>query len=367
MSARTSERSHVPGIATAVGRWAKFGPYYAMFPVDFAFNAVSAHTSLADVVIDPFCGRGTAVYAAAASQRRGFGVEINPVGWIYGKTKVSPACGTDVIRRLHDIGTLSRSATARGLPEFFGWAFSPRVLRFLTTARRELNWRRSRVDRTLMAIILVYLHGKSESALSNQMRQTKSMSPEYSVNWWRDRNMLPPDHDPVMFLNSRIKWRYKYGTPDLGASTVLLGDSTSVIPTRVRLGEPRWKLLLTSPPYSGVTNYWYDQWLRLWMLGEPPAANTGDAKTGRFCDAVRYRKMLEVVFFAAAENAARGAIVYVRTDARERSAVVTEEVLRAAFPRKRMRRIARPFAGRTQTDLFSAAKSPLGEVDYILT
>ena len=28
-------------------------------------------------------------------------------------------------------------------------------------------------------------------------------------------------------------------------------------------------LFFTSPPYYGVTNYFYDQWLRFWLLGGP--------------------------------------------------------------------------------------------------
>ncbi len=28
------------GFSTAEARWARFGPYYAMFPLEFAFNVV---------------------------------------------------------------------------------------------------------------------------------------------------------------------------------------------------------------------------------------------------------------------------------------------------------------------------------------
>ncbi|XHL98491.1 MAG: hypothetical protein P7H58_11360 [Microcoleus anatoxicus] len=52
---------------------------------------------------------------------------------------------------------------------------------------------------------------------------------------------------------------------------MLLGDSTSLIgdlAEKVYSGsQSRFNLLFTSPPYFGITNYHYDQWLRLWMLG----------------------------------------------------------------------------------------------------
>src|SRR4029453_3610754 len=85
-------------------RWAALGPYYAMFPVEFAFRTILAHSKKDDGVLDPFCGRGTTIYAAAALARKGFGVEINPVGWIYGKTKLCPASHVCVLERLREIG-----------------------------------------------------------------------------------------------------------------------------------------------------------------------------------------------------------------------------------------------------------------------
>ena len=51
------------------------------------------------------------------------------------------------------------------------------------------------------------------------------------------------------------------------ASRVYLNDNVRLLPELATRGAPRAKLLLTSPPYFGVTNYHYDQWLRLWLLG----------------------------------------------------------------------------------------------------
>jgi DNA modification methylase len=67
------------------------GPYYAMFPTRFADAVIKKHTLPGDTVLDPFAGRGTAIFSAAALGRRGFGVEISPVGWIYAKAKLGPA------------------------------------------------------------------------------------------------------------------------------------------------------------------------------------------------------------------------------------------------------------------------------------
>lgn len=365
---------------TAVARWASVGPYYAMFPVNFAFEVVQRYSSTGDAVLDPFAGRASSIYAAAASGRTGLGIEINPVGWLYGKVKLRPATKHRVIGRLQEIGTLARVRTRyieeiKSLPPFFTAAYAPQVLRFLLAARDELAWRTSRVDATLMAFILIYLHGKRSAALSNQLRDGKAMAPDYAVRWWEERGLRPPNVSPVDFLMKRIEWRYKHGAPALDGN-VRLGDSTSVlkdVTRRVERGALRpFNLLFTSPPYMGITNYHYDQWLRLWMLGGPshphaPELRRAGRWRGKFESRSSYRMLLETVFGRAAEVLTRGATVYVRTDARAFTLETTIEVLRSVFPRKALTMVDRPLMKRTQTALFGDKSDKPGEVDLVLT
>lgn len=84
----------------AASRWAGVGPYYAMFPVAFADEVVRTHTHPGEVVLDPFAGRGTAVFSAATQNRLAIGIEINPVGYVYARAKLSPATRNEVELRL---------------------------------------------------------------------------------------------------------------------------------------------------------------------------------------------------------------------------------------------------------------------------
>jgi hypothetical protein len=360
--------------ATALGRWAALGPYYAMFPLKFAFEVVCRYSRPGDAVLDPFAGRASSIYAAVAQGRTGYGVEINPVGWLYGHVKMAPASLNWVLNRLTQIGELARQVPKSkldSLPEFFRLCYTDRVLKFLIAAREHLAWESSRVDATLMAIILVYLHGKRCQSLSNQMRQGKAMDPAYSVRWWKANNQLPPDIDPMEFLRKRIKWRYKKGLPKLSYGHIERGDSTSAVKRIIALrrarGLRRFDLLFTSPPYYSVTNYFIDQWLRLWMLGgaEGPE-RTGEPWEGRFESQTDYRELLESVFTASCEGLSRRAIIYVRTDAREFTYNTTCEVLREAFPKKRLYILGRPYIKATQTALYGDKSEKLGEVDIIL-
>lgn len=358
---------------TAADRWAGVGPYYAMFPVSFADSVVRKFTAPGDVILDPFAGRGTSVFSAAVLDRTGIGIEVNPVGWIYARTKLNPASQEAVTERIGTIGAIAdrhRHAASR-LPKFFKSCFAPRVRRFLVAARENLDWRASKTDRTTMALLLVHLHGKREDSLSNQMRQTKSMSPDYAIRWWRRRGMTPPERDPVSFLTKKLEWRYARGVPQPSRSRVYLGDSVTRLPeivSRTRAGAlDRAALLFTSPPYYALTNYHYDQWLRLWLLGGRPTVSPLSGKhRGKFEDRVAYRALLARVFGTAAQVMRRGGVVYVRTDRRAFTYRTTVEVLREAFPGRRLVRRVRLYRGPTQTRLFGNESSQPGEVDIIL-
>ena len=355
---------------TTAARWEGLGPYYAMFPTAFADGVVARYTRPGEAVLDPFAWRGTALFSAAKQGRVGVGVELNPVGWVYAKTKLAPAPLAAVAARLAEIDKASPNyrAEADELSLFFRRAFTRRVRSFLLAARDLLDWQRCRADRTAMAILLVYLHGKEGAALSNQMRQTKFLSPDYAMRWWAERRLKPPDLEPLTFLRPRLEWRYARGVPAATESRVYLDDSIQALPELAGRGAPRAALLLTSPPYFGVTNYHYDQWLRLWLLGgRADALRAGGRYRDKFEHRAEYRRLLQLVFERAAPRLSPDATVYVRTDRRKITCVATREVLTEVFPDKVLRRIARPVkTGQTQTRLFGPNAPKVGEVDLIL-
>jgi len=344
-----------------------------MFPEQFANGVIRRHTEEGEVVLDPFAGRGTTLFSAASQGRKSIGFEINPVGYVYAKAKLNPATSEAVEYRLDELeGIANRYCNAaRALPRFFHACFCREVRRFLLAARDELDWRRSRTDRTVMALLLVHLHGKLGTALSNQMRQTKSVSPQYALRWWRQRNFTAPEIDPVAFMRARCRWRYAKGAPSFVEGRVYLGDSAVRLERVADRGVEPATLLFTSPPYYGVTNYHYDQWLRLWLLGGPPNARlNGNGRCGKFENREKYQSLLRNVFKAARSMLHDDAVVYVRTDRRDFTLRTTRAVLRDLFPDKRMTTYVRPLVRPSQTRLFrkkSRGKLLMpGEVDLLL-
>ncbi|MBI5839515.1 MAG: site-specific DNA-methyltransferase [Chloroflexi bacterium] len=345
-----------------------------MFPLEFPFKVIEKYSKPGELVIDPFAGRASSIYAAATNERHGLGIEINPLGWVYAQTKLNPAAQHLVEYRLLEISkSISDYKTeAESLNEFYHWCFSDTVLTFLLSARENLRWKTSKTDRTLMGLLLIYLHGKYNQALSNQMRHAKSMSQQYSINWWKNRGMQPPEINPYDFMLSRIKWRYAKGTPKIKYSDVKLGDSTLIFEKQAKRFSEKisrhCSLLFTSPPYYGITHYHKDQWLRLWLLGGKETALWSSEKhKGRFDSKTEYRELLDNVFGTAETIMDKEATIYIRTDTRDFTYTTTRDLLKEHFPKWKMRTFQAPVSGKTQTGILGNRSSKPGEIDIVLT
>ncbi len=351
------------GFRTAESRWARLGPYYAMFPIEFARQVVEAFSKHGDMVLDPFCGRGTAPYVAMVSGRGAAGCDINPVAWLYAAVKTDPHPSlADVIRRIDEIGRAVRERDCRPADEFQELAFARRALGFINAARRELRWRDNALDRTIAALLLHYLHAKLGQGLSNQLRPTKAMCPDYSVRWWRKRGLTtPPDIDAAAFLHHRAAWRYAKGVPEhAGNACVELGDAAAVLPDMPASAS----LILTSPPYVGVTNYRADNWLRLWALGEGPSRPDW-SNDQKFCSAEKYESMLAGVLQVARTRSRQDAVWCLRVDARERTLAVVRRVMAGLLPDYRPYERKSPSPRRTQTTLYGDYRTKPGDIDLV--
>ena len=350
--------------SNAAGRWAGFGPYYAMFPINFARQVIEDLTPEGGSILDPFCGRGTAPFVAQASGRRALGIDSNPVAWVFSKVKTAPE--PDKIKLIDRLKVIQNAVTAEDKKsdnEFQEWAWSEKVLGFLNASRRMLKWREDITDRTLMGFILVHLHAKLGCGISNQMQQARALGPDYAVRWWQKRKMQPPDLDPHDYFRRRIEWRYMHGVVKRRSTAEIIhGDSTKILSN---YSDRKFDLLFTSPPYFNITDYRQDSWIRLWLLNEgPPLPDwKQDNKTTQ---RELYQQMLLDIFCSAYDLLNPYAVIWIRTDAREFTKNATLEALRSVWPkRKRYMRIDLPKNG-TQTAHFGNKASKSGEIDFLI-
>jgi hypothetical protein len=117
-----------------------------------------------------------------------------------------------------------------------------------------------------------------------------------------------------------------------------------------------------------VTNYFYDQWIRLWLLGNQPQPDSCAGKyKSRFQNKEEYINLIETAFEKVAFFTDKDSTIYVRTDARKFTLETTRNALQRIFPNKRLRIVKKPLVGVTQTRLFGDYETKCGEVDLILT
>jgi hypothetical protein len=253
-------------------------PYFAMFPEAFAETWIERLTKPGDVVLDPFCGRGTAPFQALLMGRAAIGNDINPVAYCLTKAKLGAPVLSSVLKRIGELesGFDARSwePRRRTLPPFFHVAFSRSTSRQLLYLRDQLKWRTSRVDAMVAALTLGSLHGESErydTYLSNQMPRTISTKPDYSLRFWERHGYAAPERDAFALLRDRAKYRYESEIAR-GETEALNLDMREL--SRVKMARPP-QCVITSPPYLNVTDFGEDQWLRVWFLGGEPRPTRG--------------------------------------------------------------------------------------------
>jgi hypothetical protein len=255
-------------------------PYFAMFPETFAEHWINAVTAPGDLILDPFCGRGTAPLQALLMDRNAVAGDINPVAYCITRAKTNAPQAASLRRRItqleREYDPDSLAAEAVSLPEFFSVAYTEATLKQLLYLRRRLRWEDSDGDCMLAALVLGALHGesvKSPSYLSNQMPRTISTKPDYSVRYWRRHGLTAPERDAFALLRNRIDYRYASPVPQ-GRGRVFRSD-VRLLPHLDETIAGRVNAVITSPPYLDITNFEEDQWLRLWFLGGPAYPTRG--------------------------------------------------------------------------------------------
>lgn len=246
-------------------------PYFTMFPLDFPLSILQSRGQRGDMVLDPFCGRGTTNFAARLLGLWSLGVDASPVAAAITASKlVSP--------HVDDILAEARRILARRQPrwipegEFWQWAFHPAVLQAVCQLREAFLEDCSTPARVaLRGIVLGALHGPKQktfpSYLSNQCPRTYAPKPAYAVRFWRARQCRPELVDVLAIIERRAR-RY-YAHPLEASGTVRLGDSREAAVLQPVAAGRRFRWVITSPPYYGMRTYLPDQWLRHWFVGGP--------------------------------------------------------------------------------------------------
>jgi hypothetical protein len=254
-------------------------PYYTMFPLDFPLSVLKRYRRKKLRVLDPFCGRGTTIFASRLKGQQTFGIDCSPIAIAIARAKLAETTDGDVLALAAKILDSSADVVVpRG--EFWEWAYARQTLQRVCVLREGLTSLRGGAADVLRAICLGALHGpltlrvETRSYFSNQMPRTFAAKPDYSVRYWRREGLHPAAVDVLRIIKDRLT-RLKLNTlPKCkGGSRVCRADARLA---RGYSSFPTIDLVITSPPYYGMRTYVADQWLRNWFLGGPARVLYGE-------------------------------------------------------------------------------------------
>lgn len=314
-------------------------PYFTMFPLDFPQKIISEYHIPGTAVLDPFCGRGTTMYAARRNHIFSVGIDSSPVAACVAEAKLVNTTPEKIVRVARGI---LRSTIVPEPPkgEFWEYAFDKDVLSNICILRKSLLRNCSTPERkALRAIIMGALHGplskSGTSYFSNQCPRTYAPKPNYAVKFWKTRHMMPPQVDILSIISARAH-RYFFNEDTVGEGMVLRGDSRSRnmlarVSRRLEKAGQNVGLVVTSPPYYGMCTYIPDQWLRNWFVGGPEKVDYCTACQISHKGIDTFSKDLETVWRRCAKLAVPNAVLAIRFGAINDRAVDPETIIRKSL------------------------------------
>lgn len=343
-------------------------PYFTMFPPAFPLSVLGAASGL---VLDPFCGRGTTLFAARVLGLPSVGVDSSPVATAIAAAKlvdVSPEAVVELASRL--LAEVVPGEVPDGA--FWTLAYHPKTLQDICAIREGLELLFD--DDTavaLRAIMLGALHGPRgkhvQSYLSNQMPRTYATKPAGAVRYWQRKNLLPEYVSLLDVVGRRAKRAYHEAPPRVSGS-VFCADARSVqLPAEIGPVSS----VVTSPPYFGMRTYVTDQWLRRWFLGGPSEPDYAMDKQLDMSSPEAFAGDLSKVWRSVASVAADGCTMTIRFGAIPSAPSSPERILRDSLDAAECGWTVKgavdaglPTKGRRQAEQFGFVRSkPIEEVD----
>jgi SAM-dependent methyltransferase len=239
-------------------------------PPAMARYFIRQYTSAGDLILDPFCGKGTALLEATLLRRQAIGLDVAPDAVIVANAKIDPPSKKAVKCMLE---SLAICASENGhAPWQIKTFFSSRTLKqllgirdHLLQAAAEEKGSRKRAANFLLATLLGILHGHSSVSLSLSCSHSFAMAPNYVREYAREAHLRRPCRNVRECLETRIEQLLEDRLPKVRGAAYLLPAQRAGTLKQFKRGELA-DMILTSPPYLNVQTYAKDSWLRFWLL-----------------------------------------------------------------------------------------------------
>lgn len=242
--------------------------YRACFKPQLPGYFIERFTKPADVVYDPFMGRGTTLIEAALRGRTPYGNDLSPLSRVLVEPRINPPSVHQVEARLQQIPWQEFKhhqhdellvfyhqktlAQLQGLRLYFG--------------RRQLD----KTDAWIQMAAVSRLSGHSPgffSVYTMPPNQAVSLERQKIINLKRQQK---PEYRDVPKLIMKKSKRLLSGSPPRALRTLFLTQRSEHTP---QIQDAEVALTVTSPPFLDVVDYRKDNWLRNWFLGAEEQAD----------------------------------------------------------------------------------------------
>ena len=247
--------------------------YRACFKAQLPEFFIARLTKPADIVFDPFMGRGTTPLQAALMRRQAFGNDVNPLSVLLTRPRMRAISLQAVDAALKSVDWTRGEVEREDLLAFY----HPATLRKLEALRLWIA-ERAPFDADEVDPVADWIRMVAINRLSG-----------HSSGFFSGRSMPP---NQAVSVKAQLRINEKLGTlpPERDVAAVILKKSKSLLrdgcaPSQVRSGlhtGAAWdvpgipdgvvNLTVTSPPFLDIVQYAADNWLRCWFAGIDPNA-----------------------------------------------------------------------------------------------
>jgi hypothetical protein len=216
-------------------------------------------------VFDPFSGGGTTPLEALLSDRKAFANDAFSYAYVLSRAKTRPMELVEFERYLK-----RKLKEAESQPKNLQLLDDPNLLIFYAekTLDEILRLRAVLVNDNsdeavfLKGVVSGILHGPSNMFLSLSMKDTVSSTPGYVERYVKEHGLVKPERKIYECAMNKAGRCLGAGIPERKGK-IFRGD-----PRSVNMPDESVDFVLTSPPYLSVLDYSWNNWLRVWWLGD---------------------------------------------------------------------------------------------------
>ena len=249
----------------------RLAPYIGGFPPSLAHYFIKRFSDRGDTVLDPFCGGGTTPLEAALQGRYGYGNDAFSYACVLSKAKCNPLQESEFLpyldTKLDEMQEVDNEQMQLLDEEDILVFFSEYTLDQILRLREVVAGDDSREATYLKAVMCGILHGPSDMYLSLQTKDTYSGTADYVRRYAENNDLTRPKKDIRPSAKRKQELTQENTIPEgLAERTkITQGNSRKLVDKFERESAD---FILTSPPYMQTLDYTWNNWLRLWWLGD---------------------------------------------------------------------------------------------------